>query len=424
MINYEELKNKYKFDKIRRLQIKAFDEEKDCPVAGAIVSCDPLECEQLLLEAKNEIGTLAISEIGPQEYYESIKKLLEKCPDNIRIAHNLMSSCSKEEFLNGEAIIQSIIDGINPEWDKKHIAAYVHFQIGKILSYYPDFNFVQNNLNSNITKDTRNIWKSLSSGLSVCNGITAVERNILERLGIKTKELSSGSHSFLLAEVEGGNIIVDGTWDLKAGLFEGRPQFFGRTYEQLRKIDFISTAHKLDEEPENVIEISEAELREIFYDLGITKEDKTFKLPIFGRVDDILAQNIPNPLDRVDKFLNIFAQEFSTQATHLSESRTMLEGCFLDLGFKPDSIKTKFVYAKNDKDCEQPFLAIHLNTDDGRQQIRLFDPTQIQFTTQDIRDFDANYMVHENDSCIPFWKQYVRETDLITNQQKDDTIQL
>ena len=80
-----EKENQFLLNLKRHANSEAFDEEKDCPVAGAIVSCDPLECEQLLIEAKDEIGTLAISEIGPKEYYESIKKLLEKYFHTIQI---------------------------------------------------------------------------------------------------------------------------------------------------------------------------------------------------------------------------------------------------------------------------------------------------------------------------------------------------
>ena len=141
----------------------------------------------------------------------------------------------------------------------------MHYKIGELISYAPDFNFNGMFVNSENSTDTRNIWKSLVNGKSVCNGITSIVRNILSRVGISTKELSSDTHSFLLVETEDGNIIIDPTWDLKNTLYGARPMYFGKTYEQLREQEQgLSNAHKLKYPPENVIEIPEEELREIF----------------------------------------------------------------------------------------------------------------------------------------------------------------
>ena len=94
-----------------------------------------------------EITAISIAPNASKEYYEKIKTFLQRCNNNIGISNNevFVGECTKEEFYKGEEIINSIIEKINPDWTDLQKSAFVHYEMGKIISYYPDFNFLSKN---------------------------------------------------------------------------------------------------------------------------------------------------------------------------------------------------------------------------------------------------------------------------------------
>lgn len=364
-----------------------------------------------------EFTRIQVKEDENQDFYQELIEYVKNCSTKISIANGIVGNATREDFLQGEEIIEKIVKEIQPNWTKKQIVAYVHYKIGELISYVPDFNFNGMFVNSANSKDTRNIWKSLINGKSVCNGITSISRNILSRIGVSTRELSSGTHSFLLAETEEGNIITDPTWDLKNTLYGARPMYFGKTYEQLREQEEgLSNAHKLEYPPENVIEISEEELREIYYTLGYAREDRTFIFPILDRVSEIKENRYENTKERLNAFFEMFTKEFSKEATHLSETRTILESCLYELGVEPRDLHTKFIYKKEDNDCNNPYLSLLINDEQQREQlVYCLDLDIMQFRSMAVTELDNKYKIHDLDTANPFWKKYlskdVRETD-------------
>lgn len=358
------------------------------------------------------------------EYYRRAYDFVNNCEENINIlSKGLIGTATSETFLRSEELIEEIIQEINPEWNTKQKAAYVHYKMGELVSYMPDCTF-NNKVGKTTAKDARSIWTSIDNGISVCNGITAIQRNILSRIGVNTKELSSGSHSFVLVETEDGNIITDATWDLSNTLFEGRPMYFGKTYEQLRTIDGpLSKAHRLENPPDNVIEVSEEELREIYKSIGVAKEDGSFKFPILDKVNEINNQQYENESDKVQAFLQMFSQNFSKQATHLTETRTMIERCIPALGIDDKSFTTKFVYSKEDEDCENPHLCIHLNGEEMNDTIAVLNTEEMRFKNLSIQDFDRLYKIHEEDTREPFWKKYLHREEVSRETEQDRTIE-
>lgn len=358
------------------------------------------------------------------EYYRRAYDFVNNCEENINIlSKGLMGTATSETFLRSEELIEEIIQEINPEWNTKQKAAYVHYKMGELVSYMPDCTF-NNKVGKTTAKDARSIWASIDNGISVCNGITAIQRNILSRIGVNTKELSSGSHSFMLIETEDGNIITDATWDLSNTLFEGRPMYFGKTYEQLRTIDGpLSKAHRLENPPDNVIEVSEEELREIYKSIGVAKEDGSFKFPILDKVNEINNQQYENESDKVQAFLQMFSQNFSKQATHLTETRTMIERCIPALGIDDKSFTTKFVYSKEDEDCENPHLCIHFNGEEMNDTIAVLNTEKMRFKNLSIQDFDRLYKIHEEDTREPFWKKYLHREEVSRETEQDRTIE-
>ena len=408
MITYEEFLKENNINKILSIN---FTSERSI-LDDAVIPDSPNKYIDIARKAK-ELVYVKVPPVQSSQYYKDLKIFIENCSNNIKIIHSVMGEVEKGDFLQGEEIIEKIIQEINPQWSKKQMLAYVHYKIGEIVSYIPDFNYIQNYINLPIVNNSRNIWKSIVDKKSVCNGITEIQRNILSRLGIKTEELSSGTHSYMLTQTEEGNIITDATWDLKNTLYGARPMYFGVTYEELLEQEKgISNAHKLKNPPENVIKIPEEELREIYYSIGLTSEDRKFFLPILEKVNNINNQEFNSTEEKIDMFLTMFIQNFSREATHLSETRSMLEVCINDLGIKSQDIKTKFVYSKDDEDCEKPYLITHINNETTKDKIIFLNIDEMKFDKIDIREFDKSYKVHDLDTSNAFWKQYLPSKEI------------
>lgn len=377
---------------------------------------------EMKIDELSDFTRIQVREDEDNVFYQNLAEYIKSCDTEVVVANKIIGNASKEEFLQAEEIIQEIVKEINPDWTKKQKAAYVHYEIGKRISYVPDFNFRGSDVGSKIPKNAKNIWKSIVEGQSVCDGITAIERNILSRVGVSTRAMSSKTHKFLLVETEEGNIISDATWDLKNSLYGSRPMYFGKTYGQLREIEKgRSNAHKLENPPENVIEIPDEELREIFHSLGYTGEDRKFLFPMYYKIQEIKDKEYDSREEMIDGFLAMFTQEFPKEATHLSETRDMLEVAMYGLGIKLNELTTKFVYRKSDEECEKPLLSLFVKNEQGRNQIKLLDIDEMQFKGIDVIDFDKEYKPHDLDTVQPFWKQYLphMERTYIENEKEE-----
>lgn len=407
MITYEEFLKKNNIENVNSI----FFGKEGMVFENVAIQDDPKQYIDVATKAK-DLKYLRIGEFQNKEYFDSMTEFIKKCNEDIEIANKIVGTATKSEYLKGEEKINQVMAKVNPEWSTKQKLAYVHYQMGKLISYIPDFNFCGRYAGDTMTKNARNIWKSIVDGKSVCNGVVDVQRNILSRLGIKTKELSSGVHSFLLTETEEGNIITDPTWDLKNTLYQARPQYFGVTYEELRKREEgLSNAHKLDNPPENVIEIPEQELREIYHSIGLTRENRGFIFPILEEVEKIKGQESPDKETKIDNFFEMFSEKFSKESSHLSETRGLLETAISEFGIKRGQIRSKFVYSKEDKDSKNPYLIFHINSGRLKDEIRILDTEENKFKSIDLKEFDNRYKLHDLDTAEPFWKKYVQERE-------------
>ena len=367
----------------------------------------PSKYTDVARQAEN-LGFILIPRMESREYYKSLQEFVKNCREELKVKYDFLGEASRDEFLKAEGIINEILDEINPNWNIKQIVVLIHYKIGTIISYIPDNSYNKISDNSLTRNDARNIWKAISSGKSVCSGITAIEQNILYRLGIKTRELSSGIHSYLLIETEDGNIITDATWDLANTLFDAKPNYFGITYDELMSQEReIANSHRLKEPPKNVIGISDEELRNIYYSIGIIDEDFKFPLPIFKRVQEINLGSYQTLKEKISNFFKMFINEFQNESTHLCETRSIIQQCITELGVDCRRITTKFVYSKKDTQCIKPYLATHIDNDEMRNLFFLLDADRI-IEEIDLQDFDDNYMVHRYDTSKPFWKKYLK----------------
>ena len=377
---------------------------------------NPGEYIDVARQAKN-LNFLLIPKMESIEYYKGLQEFVRNCRKGIKVKYDFLGEADRDEFLKAESIIDEVLECINPNWSTKQKIAFIHYKMGKIISYIPDSNY--NTISdSHITiTGTRNLWNALSSGKSICRGITSIEQNILFRIGIQTKELSSGIHSYLLIVTEEGNIITDATWDLANTLFDAKPYYFGVTYDELvgQEKD-IANSHRLKNPPQSVIRISDEELRNIYYSIGIIGEDFKFPLPILKRLQEINLGNYQSLKEKVTAFFKMFIDEFPNELTHLSETRGMLQQWITELGIDSRRIITKFVYSKKDIQCTNPYLVVSIDTEEMRDFVFLLDAEKSKFEEIGIEELDNNYMVNRFDTSRPFWKKYFKK-EKIKNQE-------
>ena len=394
---------------IKNLSSIAFvHDDTATPLEDIRTTDNPQNYINIINEAEN-LKTIYIEKNESQEYYDGLNEFIKNASNNIQIVQD-MTSINRKGYLDGEKIIEEIVKEVNPEWTPIQKLAFLHHKMGKIVSYSADFNFRGKYLDK--ANDTRNIWKVAKTCEGVCNGIVDLQRNIMTRLGIKTQKLSSKTHAFLLTETEKGNIITDPTWDLECSLYDAYPHYFGLTYDELQEKDGpIRNPHKLEKKPENVVKISEKDLRDIFNSVGLTNPDKTFNAPIYKEALKLKDKNGLTQEERTDRLLNIVTEKFPMESSHLSEVRMVLESTLRTIGIDSKEIQTKFIYDKNDKDTEKPMLMININNRDFKQTARILDIENMKFKSTDLKTVDQNYKVHNDDTIEPFWKKLIKEQE-------------
>ncbi len=194
-------------------------------------------------------GLDRLMEVEADKYTDEQKskfmQLCEICPDLVVVNKlNDAFACysTVEEYKEAEKWIEELISSLNPEYSDLQKIAIIDNAIGKKVSYSPDFDTEVYNVH-----DSRALWKIVSSGYGVCNGISNLEKYIFDKIGIDSEIVSSGSHAFLklknieipleTGEIQKGNTILDPTWNLTSQRFEGRPNNFCVSYEEIRKHD-------------------------------------------------------------------------------------------------------------------------------------------------------------------------------------------
>jgi len=368
-----------------------------------------------------EITAISIAPNASKEYYEKIKTFLQRCNNNIGISNNevFVGECTKEEFYKGEEIINSIIEKINPDWTDLQKSAFVHYEMGKIISYYPDFNFLSKNIHTsdgnklmnNVNNDCRNIWKELCTKKGVCNGIVDINRTILSRMGIKTKTLTSRTHTFLLTKTEEGDIITDPTWDLEYALYDLRPAYFGLSYEEFQQRDGDSSrAHRLDNPPENIRVISDKELRKVYSSIEKADKDGMFGRKVIDEVDRINKMHFNDDYEKYCYVLEQFADKFSEKMNNLSENRTILQIILYNMGIDIEKLETSFIYDKSDKVCENPILSLIYEDSNGKGHATILNQEEKKFKPMKLTEFDEKYNLHVCNEKTAGWKKYIDKT--------------
>lgn len=314
-LDIEKLDEKYR----KLLEIKL---ENKFPYTGMIIPALDGDLSQYKdLDELLSINALQI--VKSDEDREKLIKLCEVCP-NVNIEDNLIIGPSTgAEYIKGEKWVSKVLEGIQQDWTDVQKLAYIDTMIGKRISYTPNFGTeVENEC------DERALWKIISTGYGVCNGIAQVEQYLLSRVGIEAELVSAKKHAFVRVNnieiptqngVIRGDTLVDPTWNLTASRYGARPNHFCKSYEELRKVDFDENGkdhecHKNDD-LQGTIDMDIETLREVYKSIGIADKEGNFpivQLIQHARKIDETVPDIQTNIRRKFEVLKNWCPEFAT----------------------------------------------------------------------------------------------------------------
>lgn len=378
-----------------------------------------------------------------------ILKLCEICPqvkikDNVGIYHSTV-----EEYIKGEAWIESVLQQINPEWSDIQKVARIDNVIGKKISYSPDFNtevFDED--------EARPLWKIICSGYGVCNGVAQVEEYMLGRIGVQADRVYGKEHTFLkLKNIEvqskngepiKGDTILDPTWNLTAHRYGAFPNCFCKSYEEIREHDIRASdgkdleCHKNDEELESAtIELDEQSLREVFTSIGLA--DRDGKFPIKTLIDESKAiddLNLPAQ-QAIEKQLLLLSRYYPDFATCQNSTMEILTNILLNLEMQRHLYFFKCVvsrvHERVDKD-KKPILYVYADLPDSGKKFYIPNYEEKSFLEVSQEDFETRFKCYEKDlishngynpweiedGVLPTFKDSTKSSgSLVTSEEED-----
>lgn len=342
---------------------------------------------------------------------KDIPKLMELCNicPNISIYDNIgLSPSTVQEYKNGEAWIGKVLSGINPDWTNIQKVAYIDNAIGKKISYSPDFDTEVFD-----AEEARALWKIIDSGYGVCNGISQVEKYILDRVGIESELVSSGRHAFLklknitLPAEDGklltGDTILDPTWNLTNHRFGAKPENFCRSYTEIRKHDIKddgtdSESHKNDEKLESAtLDLDEKSLRKIFTSIGVADINGDFPIKhLIDKAKSIDDYNLPEgeSIKRQFEALSEYYPEFTTCQ---NSTLAVLQSIILNQqNLKFNRCIASRVYEKSDLN-QVPILYVYVDCPKEGKKFYFADKETNCFLELPQKDFEARFECYEMD---------------------------
>lgn len=354
--------------------------------------------------------------IAPKEFTENQRakaiKLCDICP-NLKVFSNINDGIPFEsngtEYKEAEEWINSIVDNLNPEYSKAQKMAIIDNEIGKKISYSPDFDTeVFNSANS------RALWKIISSGYGVCNGIAEVEQYMLKRVGIESEIISSRTHTFLKIKdielplangtTEKGNTILDPTWNLTRHRFGGIPDNFCINYEQARKndVDIEDKDHNCHKNAEQLqdatLNLDEQSLRKLFTSIGLADKEGSFPLKEAieksKQIDKIYANQLEENISNQFLLLKKICPEF---ATCQDSSMCMLSDVLLNNeNMKFDRCVVNRVYNRTDKE-KRPIMFVYIASNEIGNKFYFANKEEGTFIRLSQEEFTKQFECYEED---------------------------
>lgn len=354
--------------------------------------------------------------INPEEFTEEQRtkftKLCDICP-NLKVLSNLNETVifrsNAKEYKEAEEWISSIIDNLNPEYSKAQKMAVIDNAIGKRISYSPNFDTEVFN-----SSDCRALWKIISSGYGVCNGIAKVEQYMLKRVGIESEIISSGIHAFLKiedielpdanGEIVKGNTILDPTWNLTRHRFGGKPDNFCISYEQARENDIDiegkdHKCHKNDEELQDAtLNLDEQSLRRLFTSVGLADKEGQFPVKNLLEKSKLLDEFYANqPEQNISKQFLLLRQTCPEFATCQNSSMSILSDVLLsNENLRFNKCVVNRVYNRTDEE-KIPILFVYINSDELGNKFYFANKDEGQFVELPQEEFIKQFECYEED---------------------------
>lgn len=315
-----------------------------------------------------------------EEQRITFMRLCDICP-NLQVLSSVNNqygvASTGAEYKEAEEWITSILDNLDPEYSNAQKIAVIDNAIGKRISYSPD-------MGTEVFDkyDSRALWKIISSGYGVCNGIARVEQYMLERIGISSEIIRSANHAFLKlkdielplasGEIVKGNTILDPTWNLTSNKFGGKPDSFCISYEEARKNDIDAdgkdhNCHKNDEELKDAtLSLDEQSLRQLFTSVGLADKDGKFPISDLIKKSEILHNFYANePEQNVNKQFLLLEQTYPEFATCPEETTTILKDILLSSkNLEFDKCAINRVYDRTDEE-KKPILFVYIDFGDA-----------------------------------------------------------
>lgn len=313
------------------------------------------------------------------------------------------------EYKAAEAWIDELLSTLNPDYTAAQKIAVIDNAIGKKVSYSPDFDTeVFNN------SDCRALYKIISSGYGVCNGISRVEQYILNKAGIESEIVSTQKHAFLkLKDVEFelangetavGTTILDPTWNLASHRFGSKPYNFCMSYEEARKEDIDDEGidhkcHKNDEElSDATFNLDDESLRKLFASVNLADRNGNFPITILKEQSEQIHKKYANqPLKNIEEQFSLLSKTCPEFSTCQNSTMKILEGVLLDNeALQYDRCVINRVYNKSD-DKKQPVAYVYFKSADFGEKFYYADKNEGAFIHLPKKDFINQFECYEAD---------------------------
>ncbi len=355
---------------------------------------------------------------------EKFKKLASICP-NMTVSDNIdLGKSTAQEYLNGEAWIEEVESGIDPEWSDVEKIAYIDNAIGKRISYTPDFDTEVSD-----DKGARALWKILDSGYGVCNGISQVEQYMLKRVGIESQIVGGQSHAFLKipnmevkcanGEVKTGSSILDPTWNLAEQRYGARPNNFLKSYEEIRKHDVRSNGtdaecHKNDEElSDATLDVDDETLRQIYVNVGVvTRADRKFPITDLMEESEKIDNLKLDSKESVKRQLELLERIHPDFVTCQNSTDSILKGVLLaGDNLQYDRMIIDRAFAKNDE-RKKAVQYVYMELPDSERVFFYADREHAKFVEASGEEFEEKFSCYEEDLSL-----YERKSTLASRRK-------
>jgi len=228
------------------------------------------ELKEVLLRFKDVLSPIMTSIYIPSV---SMMKIIKEEAPEMRVRFKTEKSGGSfilpitcDEFFEGEAYFDSILNGINLNWTELQKYKYLYNSLGMMLSY--DLNVTLDGAFSSIhEKYARNIFTSIARNWGICSSFAAGYDYLCYRAGLESEIVSEEEHDYVVISVhEKGDYLVDPTWDAAFLKFGIKTRNFGISKEQ-----FINGGHHLEQtevEDYEIEALTEDELEELDQSIG------------------------------------------------------------------------------------------------------------------------------------------------------------